>query len=179
MFEIPFNIIIINPVFDMFFIVIFTYFFVSKLYLNLLESEPEKISWLDLEITLIFLILAYLNYSGQKINFFGFKLDWFFSIMLVQLIVESFFAFLYWEELKIWWKKIQKRQNKKIKKKFEEEIKSLKLIQNFMENDLEVFKREKNEEMVRQLKKEIEKISKSIFDLENELEKIKKNDKKK
>jgi hypothetical protein len=75
MFETPFNIIIINPVFDIFIFISLSYFFLFRLYKEMLETDIENISWTDLKISLIFIIVGYLNYQGNKLSFFNLEMD--------------------------------------------------------------------------------------------------------
>jgi len=178
MFEIPFNFILINPVIDILVVISISYYFLFKLYKNLLESEPEKIMWMDLKATAIFLLLGYLNYSEKEISFFSFNMEWWAYIVIAQLFIEGIFILInldYWKKYITWMKKDFKEKEEE---NLDLKISQMKSIQKMMEEDLNNYKVQGNKNEINKLKSEIEKISVSIDELEENLRELKleKND---
>jgi len=100
MFDIPFNFILINPAVDIVLFIFVSYIFLTKWYKELLKSNPNKIYLVDFKVSIIFLILGYLNYVGKEIEFFGFQLNWWIFIIAIQLFVEGFFAIIFWKYIR-------------------------------------------------------------------------------
>ena len=84
MFEIPFNFILINPAVDIILVIFLSYIFIFELYKKLLISAPEKIIGIDLKVSIIFLLLGYLNYSENAIDFWNFSMEWWVYIIYLQ-----------------------------------------------------------------------------------------------
>ena len=181
MFEIPFNFILTNPAIDILVVISISYYFLFRLYKDLLESYPEKIMWMDLKVTAIFLLLGYLNYSGNSIEVFSFEMEWWFYIVLSQMIIEGIFILInldYWKKYMVWMKKDLKEKEEE---NLDLKISQMKSIQEMMEKDLNNYKIQGNKNEINKLKLEIEKISVSIDELEEDLRELRleKNDKEK
>lgn len=178
MFEIPFNFILTNPAIDILVVISISYYFLFKLYKNLLESEPEKIMWMDLKATAIFLLLGYLNYSEKEISFFSFNMEWWAYIVIAQLFIEGIFILInldYWKKYITWMKKDFKEKEEE---NLDLKISQMKSIQKMMEEDLNNYKVQGNKNEINKLKSEIEKNSVFIDELEEKLRELKleKND---
>jgi hypothetical protein len=93
MFEIPLNLILINPAIDIFVFVFLFYFFTSKFILNIFKKSLSKSFLIDIQITFIFLVLGYLNYKGTDVKIFSLNFSWFTYIIVLQFLAEVFFIF--------------------------------------------------------------------------------------
>ena len=89
MFEIPLNFIIINPAIDILLFIGIFYILIWKIYSEIIKNNVQKIFWIDLQLTIIFLSLGYLNYSGSSIDIFGMDISWLGYIIIAQLLVEG------------------------------------------------------------------------------------------
>ena len=182
MLNIPFNFVLINPVTDIFLFIFLTYLIVFPFYKKMLMFEIHQISWIDLKISLIFILFGYLNYTGIKLKFFSFEEEWFFWIIIIQLIIEGIFVFIYWEDVKIWWNRNNIKKRKTKKELLEHEMLGLEIFEDVFNDDFKNALKdpEKNKKQIKEIKNEIKRIKISKKKVEKELLKIqKKNDKKK
>lgn len=174
MIEVPLNFILINPLVDIFIFILISYYFIFKLYKKLLNSDFKKISWVDLEVSIIFISLAYLNYSATKIDIFGFNVDWLLAVILVQLFVESIFIFIYWEDVKKYTKKIKKSNKISEEESLKNTISDLKVFKKIMEEDLNKYKIQGNKVSMEKISREIENIESEISRFQEKLSDLKK-----
>lgn len=174
MFEIPLNLILINPAIDILLIISILYFFLFKLYKKLLDSDVEQIMWMDLKVSVILLLSGYLNYAGKTIDFFDFKMEWWFYIILFQFLIEGVFVFFNWKDTKRYLEIMKKTSKEKEKENLEKNITDMKIIKKMMEEDLNKYKIQGNKDSIKKIKLEIEKISDSIDELEEKLRELKK-----
>ena len=75
MIEVPFNLVLFNPFLDVLIFLFLSYFLLFELYKKLLKTDIKKISLIDLEVSIIFMIFGYLNYQGSEIKIFNFSLN--------------------------------------------------------------------------------------------------------
>ena len=178
MIEVPLNWILINPVVDILLFMSISYFFLFRYYKFLLNNDFKKISWVDLEVSIIFLALGYLNYADTQLNVFGHKFDWWFVVITAQLLVEGIFTLVYWKEFKIYLKKIKKSARIDEKERLEEMIQELNFIKKIMEEDIEKYRIQGNKIGEEKVKREKEKLENEIQKIEERLRDLnnKKND---
>ncbi len=174
MIEVPLNWIFINPAIDIFIFIFISYLFLFRYYKMLLDKNFKKISWIDLEVSIIFIALGYLNYSEITINIFNFKTDWFFTVIFIQLIIETIFIFIYWKYFKIYLEKIKKTSEIIEEENLEKTISELKTIQNLLEDDLNKYKIQGNKNSIDKMSSEVEKIEVEILKLQKKLRNLKK-----
>ena len=178
MIEIPFNWVLINPFWDVLIFLTFSYFLLFKLYRGWLGTNIQKISWIDLEVSVIFILLGYLNYQGKEIEFFNFSLDWFSFIVFAQLFIEFIFILIYRKDVKKYLIKMKKISREKEEKEMKEILVDFKNMRKIMEDELAKVKMEGDRSREDKIKEDIDKISRDILELENDLKRIKeeKND---
>ena len=89
MFDIPLKFVLINPAIDIILFIGVFYILIWKIYSRIIKNNVQKIFWIDLQLTIIFLSLGYINYSGNSVDVFGIEISWFAYIIIVQLLVEG------------------------------------------------------------------------------------------
>lgn len=167
--------VLFNPVIDIVLILIIVYVFLYKIYEIYYKNKALKIIWIDFQVFIILAALFFVNYQGQKLDFFGFfEIHWLLYFLVMSIFIESFFFYFYRNKIGLDFKKINNNnQNNKNLEFLENEKRKneylLKKIYSLEEKD----KTEKIKKEISQLKYKLLQIKKEldILKKENENEK--------
>lgn len=169
--EIPFNIILINPIFDLLIFSILISVISLNFYKKIIAEENDnlikELLWADLKISIIFTILTYLNYGEQT----------FYEIHYYILGPALYFLFE-WIISKIFFKKEFQILKKEIidfkRNKTKNKIQEFQTLKQMLESELTQAELENNKKEVKKIKKEILEIEKIIMELKEMYKEINK-----